>query len=485
MRAAPVALLVATLACAHAPHRGDDFVCPARGGPGWTELTTPHFTVASDLRPAQAERIATELEGIRAWVIAALFPGEARDVPGRVRVVALRSTGELDIFAPPGLRAYFTRDGLGQAVVVMTREMGAEVRLVLAHELAHHALRHVYPRQPRWFGEGLAGLAEALAAGPSATAFGRIPAHRARGFERRHVTVRALLAWNGDTRDSRYHDTATVLVHYLLHEEPRRFADVKRRLARAEAPDEVWREVFPEWAPERPGGPEALDRALVAHVAARPDDEREIPFEHGAKPAARPMAPGEVHAVRLTLPRFARGDPPAGALAERAEMEEALQEDPDHVVGLQVRAALDGVDPLPLARRAVGAHPGDVRAWLWLAAAARDTGAEAERLEALERAVAVAPGSAMAANNLAWNLTMRGETARALPLAERAARLAPGDPAVLDTLSAVLEASGRCVEALETADRALELLPEGTSEAARALWTQRRTRLRAQCPARP
>src|SRR5512133_1602503 len=150
MRAAHVALLAAVLACARAPRRGDDFVCPARGGPAWTELTTPHFTVASDLRPAHARRIATELEGIRAWVIAALLPGEGRDIPGRVRVVAFRSTGEFDTFAPPGLRAYFTHDGLGEAVIVMTGEMGGEARLVLAHELAHHALRQVYPRQPRW-----------------------------------------------------------------------------------------------------------------------------------------------------------------------------------------------------------------------------------------------------------------------------------------------------------------------------------------------
>jgi Tfp pilus assembly protein PilF len=485
MRAVRAALLAAALACAHAPRGGEDFVCPARGGPPWTELTTPHFSVASDLRADRAERLATELEGIRAWVIAALFPGEAPEIPGRVRVVAFRSSREYDAFAPPGLRAYFTHDGLGEAVVVMTGETGREARLVLAHELAHDALSQVYPRGPRWFAEGLAGLAEALAAGPNATEFGRLPTHRARAFEQRRVSVRELLAWNGDAPDSRYHDTATVLVHYLLHEEPRRFAELERRLARAEPPDAVWRTVFPEWAPETRDGPEALDRALVAHVQAGRDDERTLPFERGARPAKRLMTPGEVHTVRLTLPRFARGDAAGGVAAERAEMEEALAEDPDHVVALQVRAAFENLDPLPLARRAVKAHPDDVRAWLWLAAAAGDAGAEAERRGALERAVAVAPGSAMAANNLAWSLTQRGETGRALPLAERAARLAPGDPAVLDTLAAVLEGSGRCVEALEAAERALELVPDGTSEAARAPWTQRRDRLRTRCPARP
>ena len=126
-------------------------MCPAQGGPAWSELTTDHFVVASDLRRADAALIARELESVRAWVIAALFE-EAPDIPGRVRVVAFRSAAEFDEFAPPGLRAYFTRSGIAEPVIVMPGALGPELRLVLAHELTHQVARQVYPNQRGWRG---------------------------------------------------------------------------------------------------------------------------------------------------------------------------------------------------------------------------------------------------------------------------------------------------------------------------------------------
>ncbi|ABS28570.1 hypothetical protein [Anaeromyxobacter sp. Fw109-5] len=480
-RALAACAVLSLAACAHAPRAPERFVCPARGGPAWSELTTDHFVVASDLRRADAATIARELESVRAWVIAALFE-DAPEIPGRVRVVAFRSAAEFDEFAPPGLRAYFTRSGIAEPVIVMPGALGPELRLVLAHELTHQVARHVYPRQPRWFGEGLAGLAEAEADASGRRAFGALPPHRARGFQQAHVTVRELLAWDGRAIDGRFHHTATVLVHYLLAHERERFARVRQRLAGAEDPAAIWREVFPEWDPAG-GRPEELDRALHAHAreALLPGGERHVvELRAVADPLARTLSPGEVHATRLALTRFARGD--AGAVAaERAEMEEALAEDPDHVVALQVKVALDSLQPLPLARRAVRAHPDDARAWLWLASAARRSGLEEEQRDALEHAVAIAPANAMATNNLAWFLLLRGDAEAALPLAERAAALAPGDPAILDTRAGVLEALGRCGEALETAERALELLPEQAPEAARAPWRERAERLRAHC----
>ena len=362
-------------------------------------------------------------------------------------------------------------------------DVGPVLRLVLAHELTHQVARHVYPRQPRWFGEGLAGLAEADTDESGRPVYGPLPAHRARGFELRHVGVRALLAWDGRATDGRFHDTATVLVHYFLAREPRAVRRTfgggsRARRSRPRSSGRCSRSGIPTAAAPRPST--ARSSGTRARRAPGAASGGAIAVPSVAEPVARTMSAGEVHATRLALTRFARGDARAGA-AERAEMEEALAEDPDHVLGLQVKAALGGEDPLPLARRAVRAHPEDVRAWLWLAAAARHQGLEAEQLGALERAVAIAPASAMAANNLAWNLLLRGQAQAALPLAERAAALSPGDPGILDTRAGVLEALGRCSEALETAERALELLPEGATDAARGPWIERAERLRGSC----
>lgn len=484
-RALALACAALVVACAHGRRRVEPrFVCPSLGGPSWVELTTQHFAIASDLRRIEADRLAHELETARAWVLAAIFPTERPGLETRVRVVAFRTHEEFDEFAPPDLRAYFTRDGLGEPVVVMPPELGKAGKVIVAHELTHVVAARLYPRQPRWFAEGLAALAESMA--DDAATFGSLPEHRARGYRRRKVPIRELLRWDGKPGDGRYHDASAVLVHYLMDREPERLSEVRRRLAAAADPDLVWSTVFPAWAPEVAGGLEALDEALGRHARAPSRPGREVPVDVQAEPFARTMSPGEVHALRLSLTRFSR-DGASEVAAQRAEVEEALAEDPDHVVALQVKAALEGLAPLPLARRAARAHPESVRAWLWLASAAEaDPALEAERHEALRRAVAVAPESAIAANNLAWYLLGVGRERDALPLAERALRLSPSDPAVLDTYAGALEAVGRCAEALDAAERALELLPEGTPEPARGPWVERASRLRRTCtPAAP
>jgi tetratricopeptide (TPR) repeat protein len=481
-RFAAAAAALALAACANVPrNESAGFVCPARGGPPWYEVTTASFTVATDLNPNEAHGLARELERVRAAVLEGLFPGVPLTIPTRVRVVAFAEEGQFEEFAPEGLRAYLTRDGLGNDVVVLPRTVGRDQRLVLAHELAHHVARHVYPRQPRWFGEGLAGLAEGLAE-PGAE-FGRLPSHRRLGFLAERVTVRDLLAWDGRAHDGRWHNGSAVLVNYLVQREPERLDEFRSLLAAAEAPALAWRTVFPEWDPSVANGPEALDALLLEHARAHTRPGRVVAPDIGeVEKVARLLRPAEVHSVRLALPLHARGRTVAAAQAAlRAEAEEALDEDAAHTIALQVLAALDKLDPLPLARRAVEAHPDDVRAWLWLGAAQQGRVPDEERLETFRRAVEIAPASAMAANNLAWGLLQAGNAADALPHAERAIRLAPGDPMALDTYAGVLEARGACQEALGAADRALELVPEWATEAQRAPWVERVARLTRTC----
>jgi tetratricopeptide (TPR) repeat protein len=525
---AVLALLAACIAgCAHPTSasregRGSGFRCPARGGPAWLEASSEHFLVSADLTRGEIISLARQLEEVRGAIVEGLFPGERRRVDGRARLVAFRHERDFDEFAPPELTAFLWPSGLGDHVIVISIEASLDRRQVVAHELTHHLLRQVYPRQPRWFGEGFAALAERLAgerrpdrdlerwrkrvAGETGLAervreegpapfftdpaaervgryFGPITADLVREFEAGAEPVREILAWDGRVQHARHRATSAVLVHFLMHEERTRFDRFRRLLEEAERPAAAWARVFPEWDPALPGGPEALDTLLAAHARA-PGHARwlvDVPARGGFE--VRRLSTGEVHALRLALPRYDRGRG-GGAALERLEVEEALAEDPDHVMGLFVKTSLEGSDPVPVARRAVEAHPGDLRALVWLAQSLPRDGSEGdERLALLRRAVAVAPWSSLAAGNLAWFLVQRGEVAEALPLAERAVRLSPGNPNTLDTLAAALEAAGRCQDALSAADRALDFLPEGASDEARAPWTERAARLRGKCGA--
>ncbi|MFO0585135.1 MAG: hypothetical protein U0229_22895 [Anaeromyxobacter sp.] len=528
-RGAAASLLFLLAACASTPasRGGEHFRCPARGGPEWHEATSAHFTVSGDLTPGEVRSLSRQLEEVRAAIVEGLFPGEGRTVAGRARVVAFRSDEAFDEFAPPGLSAFLWPSGLGDHLIVMPARSGLDRRAVVAHELTHHVLRQAYPRQPRWFGEGYAALAEVLGGGHGLSGlklhekpigprqlergeselarkineageddgfftdpqvrtvrrFGRLPVELARIHAREPVAVRELLAWNGRVQDARLRASSAVLVHLLLHEESPRFAAYRARLAAAERPEAAWQVTFPEWDPARAGGPEALDERLLAHARRPGHGDWSVDVPVHADPAVRALGASEVHGVRLALPRHDRGRG-RGAALERAEVEEALREDPDHVVALFAKAAEEGGDPLPLARRAAAAHPRDLRALLWLSQSLpRDAAGDVERIEILRRAVEAGPGNAMAAGNLAWFLVKAGEVAEALPHAERAVELSPGNPSVLDTLAAALEAAGRCPDALATAERALDFLPEGMPEEARTPWTERASRLRATCGA--
>ncbi|MFT3913114.1 MAG: hypothetical protein QM704_03195 [Anaeromyxobacteraceae bacterium] len=294
-RGAAASLLVLLAACASTPasRGGEHFRCPARGGPAWHEATSAHFTVSGDLTPGEVRSLSRQLEEVRAAIVEGLFPGERRTVAGQARVVAFRSDEAFDEFAPPGLSAFLWPSGLGDHLIVMPARSGLDRRAVVAHELTHHVLRQAYPRQPRWFGEGYAALAEVLGGGHGLSGlrlhekpigprqlergeselsrkineaddddgfftdpevrtvrrFGRLPVELARIHAREPVPVRELLAWNGRVQDARLRASAAVLVHHLLHEEAPRFAAFRARLADAERPEVAWQVTFPEWDP--------------------------------------------------------------------------------------------------------------------------------------------------------------------------------------------------------------------------------------------
>ncbi len=476
------AAVVALVGCAS----GAAFLCPARGGPAWRDVGSAHFVLRTDLEIDDATRLLSRLERLRTAVVSALFDEVPASRTG-VEVVAFRSEATYRAFAPPGVDAYYLRSAGGPPRIVVAGRLDSRQRAMLAHELTHHYLSSVFPRQPRWFSEGLATLMEPVGDqgdGPLLTVGmapqGRLARLRIPG---NRVPVRELLAWEGGPTPAHpaldSYASSWLLVHFLAYRTPDGFSELQRRLLRGESPEEAWRGAFPAWDPARPRALEGLDAALTNYINAEAQTRfRQVPEGWTRAPLVRLIPPAEVHALRLAL--WNQG-PNKGTAALRQEVDETLSEDPDHPLALQHLAALTTAPPLPLARRSVASHPDDPRAWSFLASALQGEAAADERLAAYRTAAELAEGNAAALHNLAVELLAQGRSGEALPVAREAVRRAPWSPPLLDGYAAVLIDLGMCAQGIDAQQRALEVLPEQSNEAARQSLKERLGKYRAQC----
>jgi tetratricopeptide (TPR) repeat protein len=459
------------------------FTCEARGGRPWHAVYSSHFVVATDLDVDDARELSVELDRIRAGVAVSLFPNR-HEPPVRATVVAFRSTADFESFAAPGVAAYYA-SAASDPKIVMPGKLSIDQRRVLAHELAHHVESYVLLRQPRWLSEGLATWAETIGstAGGGRMQVGGFPPGRRPQLRPQRIAAVRLLAWDGALPPeglAPYYDAAWLLVHFLLAEHPEELRDLETRLASAEDPDAAFRAAFPQWDPARPGALDLLDADLDGWARRGRFEGRPVHVTVAAAPAAvMPLPPAEVHAIRLLLW-------PGGASREgddarrRAELAEALSEDPGHPVLLRELARTEGRDPLPLARRAVEAHPEDPRSWTFLADAL-PAASVPEREEALRRAVDLAPENPLALSALATLLVAAGRSGEALPLARRAVVLSPFSWPVLDAYAEVSADLGNCQQALLAARRALDVYPERGSAEGRASLVARLAAFEARC----
>lgn len=470
LRAAALLLLVLPAAA----RAGDGFRCEARGGPAWREVRSEHFRLLTDAPAPEARALARELEAVQLAVRSALFRTPP-PVPGRVPVIAFSDAGQYRTFAPGGAAAYEVVVD-GRATLVLSRSSGDAARIAIAHELAHHVVGRVFVRQPRWFSEGIAAYLETLGGGELAV--GKVPQHRLAAVTPWPGGLGEVLQARGALAGARAQGLAWALVHFLAHTRAQEFARLQARLARGADPAAAWLEAFPVWRPDDAAQMAALDAEVGAYVGRGKLRSRplSIPsFEPELE--ERPLPPAEVHALRLSLPRRA----PAGAAladAGRAELDEALAEDPANPVALRTLAASRPAEARALAARATAGHPDDPRAWLLAAAYAPDPDA---REKAYRRAVELAPEHPAALNDLAWFLALTERAQEALPLARKAAAVSPTSAPILDTYAGVLQALGKCKEALPVQQRAVELLPETADAAERRPYEERLSVLEASC----
>jgi hypothetical protein len=175
---------------------------------------------------------------------------------------------------------------------------------------------------------------------------------------------------------ARHYDTSWLLVHFLVTRRAEGFSDLMRRLGRGEEPRAAWTGAFPQWDPGRKGALDELEEELDVHgrggafgFLRLPDGAGEARPGLDVAPATteRPLTSAAVHALRIRLWPYRQSE--RGEAALRAEVAEALAEDPGEPLALATRARLDRADPVAAARRGTAAHPEDPRAWQLLAVA--------------------------------------------------------------------------------------------------------------------
>jgi tetratricopeptide (TPR) repeat protein len=449
------------------------FKCPARGGNAWREFRTEHFLLDTDLPSERAGVLLNQLETLHAMELQALV-GEAVEIPGHLRVVAFADPGDFtELAGSRYIGGYFRVTGYGPAIVFPVEHFEAN-REIVAHELAHYLSRFLFPLQPLWFAEGLAEFVQTVAAPPQQNVaqlgshiirgqralnggVGLLSSDHMRGFEvdSRAVPSSELLAWRGGEDASspgRLHLWSWLLYHYLWNHHGKALSDYQKRLSDGDEPAAAWRAALPQFDPAKPASLAALDRALDQYRRSGRFSFYTVKAEVTPKYTVAPLSSARVHLVRLAV----RGAWPTSKTdadeLRRAELDEALLEDPGDAGALGWRLGIDEKPDVERLRKALSARPGD--GWGWNALGNRlPPGKEKE--EAYRKAAALNPEDPETQNNLAWQLVTSARPKEALPFANRALDLAPWSSAFVDTLAHVAAGLGKCPEALRLQRRAI------------------------------
>ncbi len=489
VRSLLVPMAAALLALPLAALPASTFSCSAKGGAPWRAVTSDHFVLYTDLDPSAAKDVVAELELVRAAVLQALF-SKPPAIPGRIEVVAFASLSDFEDVAPSQAAAYYVQLGGLRPLVVMPGKLTASTREVLAHEMAHHLLAFPLARRPLWLNEGLAVYLQPLGSVSLGAGMqvGTVPEGIAIPNRRsKRILVKDLLEWRrvepGWVRETtkRYYVSSWLLVHYLMNKQTAGFLEMFRRLGRAEDPKAAWKAAFPRWDPDQPGSLEDLEDALDQYSRGEGYQYHTIRVSPEFQVSERPLPPAEVHALRVEL---APAGTTLGPKEIRAELDEALSEDPGHPIAVAALAELTKTSALPGARAATAAHPGDWRAWSVLGDALPAASTE-EKLAARRKAAELAPEEPTALVELARDLAAAGRAREAAPVALRARQVAPYSRAVHEAVADVALGLGLCPDAAGAEKRAMDVLGDAASAEEQDRMRKRLAEIESTCSGGP
>jgi hypothetical protein len=378
-----VAAVTLAAGCAHLP------ACPAEGGPRWSEWSSPHFRVLTDVEDDEdAETLATQLEHFRAAIVAAAWRDEP-DTGDPIEVAALRGWREADVFLPPRVEGLFY-SYLGTGIVVAPTTNQVARSKMLKHEVVHALMRQLDldRNAPIWFKEGVAMYLAMTSYEESndEVTFGAVDTEALSLVAYRGLTPwPELWSWPADPIEQARHEaTSCFFVHYLFNYERERFQRFQIGLASASDAKLLWAQVFPDMAT-----PEAIERTLDRYSEGSKYSKYklQIPRPH-FNFVTRSVPDGEVHALRALLYATARRHNDEALARMRIELTEALRQEPLNLRARMVERLFVGenVADMDTARALASKYPQAWQAWLVLAAAhgSRREGKEFD--EALEHA---------------------------------------------------------------------------------------------------
>ena len=473
-------LLLATClaGCAHY-----QMACPHDGGPRWTELTSAHFALRTDLPEREARDIIRESEKILASFVEAaeFFLPPTSDV-GRTTIVMFAEHWEYQRV----LTAQEVRNGsfelgrtmfgdeLARPMIVLAADVHASE--VFRHELTHRLVHQRIGAVPLWLDEGLAEYFSQIRIVGDKVALGALTTRLQRIVQRERnsntvggvpllpLGTVAARAWPDALVDPCYLD-AWALVHYLANGAPDH-ADRFRRFLAAIADGRAAGEALQA----EYGAAELIEAGYRAHaqqfITAKALQWL-IPFTrpapNGDAPLRRFLDDAEVHEMKAQLlaksaarelelarahgnessPAFHRwlarvADAAGDKARAEEEMVRAVALAPDDSSFLYERARLRMAHELgkPQSERHLDAVDADVQD-------VADRVDEPRQLDLIARF-----------------FSAEGDTARGLQFSQRAVGMEPQCAACIATLASLYFAQGDLLRAVDAQETALRRWPD-------------------------
>ncbi|MET0592245.1 MAG: DUF1570 domain-containing protein, partial [Polyangiaceae bacterium] len=225
----------------------------------WRRVETPHFVVNTNLASRDAKHAGAALESTRDALISAAFSDHVfANQKTQVYVVARGMDFERYFGKKTGLfvaapTPTFFLHGKAESWEVR-RGAPSDERSVLRHEMAHQLANEAWPRQARWFSEGLANFLEPLyyASDGRHVVLGSANLAALRQYKSVRATtlfetlaVEAMAAKPETRTSAGLSGHSWLFVHWLRQTHTKQFVRYTNALPRL-APADAWKLAFPE-----------------------------------------------------------------------------------------------------------------------------------------------------------------------------------------------------------------------------------------------